>query len=366
MGDPNPRVRAGAVDVLSVAGTTRAASQLLAANEDGDEDVRRAAQSRLVAAHPWLLWMALQQCPRRSEFFAVLREEMSDDALAALVRERISSPEPGDRMLAVELAGWVRTPECLAEAVDALRDPEATVRRAAAAQLRGQPEAVDVLVTTLHDDPDPGVRVQAADALDATDLDTALLAFVGALQDPEVKVRRIAVQALVRNRSSALAHRVGAVLTTGNIRSAGEVLLGMGHFGEEALAAAVAEGPRERAVAAGELLRTRGRPDGLLESLKVIDPATRLRAVEALGAVGGTEVLDGLVGALSDSWPVIRSRAASHLGQMGRGRERQALQRVAQSDPDAEVVEAATQALRTIDERTGGAGAASATPRFSE
>jgi HEAT repeat protein len=260
----------------------------------------------------------------------------------------------------------VRTAECLAEAVDALRDSDATVRRTAAAQVRGEPAAVDVLVSTLHDDPDAEVRVEAAGALEGTDLDTALLAFVGALQDPEARVRRIAIQALVRNRSSALAHRVGAVLTTRNIRSAGEVLLGMGHFGEEALAAAVAEGPRERAVAAVELLRTRGRPDGLLESLKALEPATRLRAVEALGAVGGAEVLDGLVGALSDSWPAIRSRAAFHLGPMGAAREREALQRVAESDPDPEVVRAAMQALRTIEERARGAGAPSANPLFTD
>jgi len=374
LSDPEPEVRTCAIETLPVAGTARAMRSVLAASEDQDEQVRNAAYRRLATAEPWMLWMAIDHCSRVEQLCAVLRQDAPAERLAALVQERISSPEPRDRTLALELAGVLETPGWVDESVNALQDPEAAVRRVAVAQLRGRPETgpgdrpetgpggrpvvqvVGALVTALQDDPDPVVRAGAASALDGVEIDNALLAFIGALQDPDADVRNIASEALVRRSSPGLARRVAIGLTIANSSSVGRVLVRMGNVGEDALVAAAVEGPRDRASAAAQLLNKTGKVKGLLGNLGAVEPTTRLRAVEALGALGGPDALRGLVTALADSWPGIRSRAAFHLGQMGDEAGSEPLQRLLERDQSPDVLRAAGEALRTIDNRDRQAG----------
>jgi HEAT repeat protein len=351
LADPDPHVRAAALDTLPVAETAGAASLVLGACGDEHDRVRRAAYRRLTATPSWVLWHALERGGDREEIYGVLEHEASRDRLEALAIERMASPDPAHRAVAVELAGRAGTAECLRRTVDALRDGEPTVRRAAVGQLRGHTEILPSLVATLQYDPDPSVRTEAALALRASDADVALLALVGALQDPEWSVRRIAIESLVNRPSPGLAHRVAAELTTANMVSAGEVLLGMGAVGEDALAAVLVEGPKDRATAAAGLLRTTRMAERLAGRLRTVDPAARLRAVEALGALGGSEAVDALVASLSDSSPRVRSRAAFHLGELGGERAGQALHESWQSDPAVEVVEAAREAFRFIEAR---------------
>jgi len=103
LADPDPAVRASAVETLPVAGTSRAATQLLAGADDGHHDVRAAAYRRLASASPWILWMALGRCTRRSELLGVVGQELPTDRLGALVAARLCSPEVADRVLALEL-----------------------------------------------------------------------------------------------------------------------------------------------------------------------------------------------------------------------------------------------------------------------
>jgi len=138
--------------------------------------------------------------------------------------ERVSSPDVADRILALELTGHLGTPELLAEAVAGLTDVEAAVRRAAATRLDGCDQAVPGLADALRDDPDPSVRSAAARALTEVVTDDATAAFVGALQDPHLDVRRLAVEALRRRPSVDLAHRLAAQLNSSNLDSVGEVL----------------------------------------------------------------------------------------------------------------------------------------------
>ena len=281
----------------------------------------------------------------------MLEEVASADHLETLALEWMASPEPEHRVLAVEVAGRAGTRQCMRETVGALQDPDAIVRRAAAAQLGGQPEALPALLGRLRDDPHPSVRLEAARALRTSDTDSALLALIGALHDPAPTVRRVATETLVSRRSLGLAHRVAAELTTANAASVGEALLGMGAPGEEALTAVLGEAGKDRAAVAAELLRRTDVAATLVDRLQALDPDTRLRAVDALGILGGPQAVDGLATALCDSSPGIRSRACFHLGQLGDGRSRRALQVVSESDPVAYVVRAAKHALRLIDAR---------------
>jgi len=184
------------------------AAQVLAAGEDCHEAVRAAAYRRLAAAPSWVLWMALGRCSRRAELLYVLEQEAATDRLTAFVLERTSSPDVGDRVLAMELTGHLLsgseggagrgTPAMLAAALNALADADAVVRRAAAAQLGGRDQAVPGLAAALRDDPDPAVRQAAALALAGDGSETTLLALVGALQDPETGVRRMATEQTLR------------------------------------------------------------------------------------------------------------------------------------------------------------------------
>lgn len=258
--------RASEVETSVVTGTGRTAAQVLRAAEDDDEAVRAAAYRRLAAAPSWVLWIALGRCSRRPELLAALEErDETAGRLAALVADRMSSPEVADRVMAVELAGTLLprsedlsgrgTSALLADVVLALADTEAVVRRAAAAQLGARQQAIPDLVAALRDDPDPAVRRETALALaDAGDKVT-VPAFVGALQDPDPQVRRIVVEALLQHPSPDLARRLTEGLATSSVHSVGEVLAGMGPVAHDALAAAVVEGPPERASAATELLK---------------------------------------------------------------------------------------------------------------
>ena len=351
LADPEPQVRTWALGALPVAGAPRAMRSVLAACEDDDIRVRRAAYHRLAQAEPWILWMAIDRSSRREELCEVLQHQALHDRLGALVLERASSPEPGDRVLAMELASRLDTPGWHEESIHALRDPEVAVRQAAVRLLRARPEAVPALVSTLRDDPDSVVRTEAAGALDSVEMDDALLALVGALQDPEEEVRRIATEALVRNTSPGLAQRIADGLSTANSGSVGQVLERMGAIGAEALLATAFSGPRDRAVAAAGLLRRGGRVPALLACLKAVEPATRARTVEVLGALGGPEAQEGLIIALSDAWPGIRRRAAFHLGQVGDDDARAPLLRTSERDPAPEVLRAAGEALRQMEAR---------------
>lgn len=318
LADPDPVVRATAVLVLPVAGDRQAVGLVIEASRDPNAEVREAANGRLAAADSWVLWMALEKWSLRDELCAVL-EARAPDRVVALALERLTSPEPQERALAVELAGRVRTPECISGTITALRDTDVRVRRAAAAELGQCPQAVSALAGALYD-PDSLVRLRAAQALGGLEHDDALSALVGGLQDPDPGVQRAAIEALARRGSPGLARRVAGAMTTKSGESSAEVLLRMGSSGELALVAALEEGPSDRAAAAAGVLKESGMTEWLSAALESIDPEVRLRAVEALGRLGGPDALDGLVTASSDPWERIRSQAAHHLSHMADGR----------------------------------------------
>jgi len=321
--DANPEIRAGALETLPIAGTSRAASRVLGAVEDPQDAVRVAAYRRLAGAPSWVLWMALGYCSRRSELLGVVEEEAGTDQLRALVLERISSPDVGDRMLALQLSAHLSTPALLARVAGALADPEAPVRRQAAFVL----------------DADAGAAA------------VPLAAFLGALADPDPDVRGPVTRALLRHPSAGLALRLAAELTASNVEVHGQLLSSMGSLGEAALVTVVADGPPERAAAAIRLLERTNVAATLLADLAAVDPKVRLRAVTVLGALGTEDALNGLVVALGDARPDVRAPAVRSLGLMGGRGQRHAVRRAAEHDQVDEVVETANNALRLMDER---------------
>lgn len=354
--DADARVRA--VETLAASGNREALNMLMGAIRDPDQAVRAAAYRRLADAPSWVLWMALGRCPDRPDLISSIVGKAARDRLEALVLERFSSPDVGDRVLALELTGLLGVETLLIEALEALTDPEVAIRRAAAEHLKGFEPAIPALLAVLRDDPVPAVRLKALQVLaEAVAGDGVRVALVDALEDPAADVRHLAVEILLRNPPSDLADQLAARLTASNLDSVGALLLAMGPIGEEALAAAVTEGSPPSTVA-GQLLRETDMATRVPADLGAVDPRVRLRAVVLLGAIGGPKVLKGLVSALSDPRPEIRAEAALSLGRTG-GEGRGDVQLLAESDQAPEVQEAAAQALAMIDERahaTNGAG----------
>lgn len=265
LADPDAKVRASAVECLPVVATSRGATPALAATEDDDGAVRTAAYRRLATAPSWILWMALGRCSRRNELLAVLDQEGAAERLSTLALERVASPDVGDRLLALELTGRLGTQALIEEALGAFADPEVAVRHAAATVLAGHQRAVPGLIAAVRDDPAPQVRAEAARSLAGVGTAETLEVLVGALQDPHADVRDVVAEGLLLHPSVGVARGLAAELTSANLDSVGEVLLGMGPLGREALTAVAAGYPNRPLSSDGALLDRASAANNLLD-----------------------------------------------------------------------------------------------------
>src|SRR5581483_7996569 len=146
------------------------------------------------------------------------------------------------------------------------------------------------------------------------------------------------------------AKRLAGVLAIPALReSAAELLLRMGSSAVELLIDVLRQGHAEVTSTVGELLRRIVGAEGFLAQTSDVDPGRRLRAIEALAAIGGPGALEALLARLSDPDEGVRIRAAQLLGRMGDPRAREALSLAATSDPVPEVAAAAREAHAALE-----------------
>ncbi|MEW6058666.1 MAG: HEAT repeat domain-containing protein [Actinomycetota bacterium] len=326
--DPDPDVRVSAARILPHELPDEGFLRLLPALEDGDERVWREAVRHLAALDrdPSAVWQGLALSPesRRGPMIEALAETGAE-RLEQLALLGLRSPSAKTRALAVELAAIGATPACLQGTIDALDDPDASVRRAAARGLAelGHAASVPALSEVLSD-PDRSVRLEAVRALAGIDDHTAIPSLATAALDPEPDVREAAVRAL------------------GSMR--------MGGASADLVIDRVLELGSEAAPRGGWLLQRIVGFESFLERLGSLEPAERLRAVVSLATIGGPRAVDALIGSLGDPDRSVRLGVLRALGELGDRRARDAVERTAHSDPVPEVAAAAREILRELPE----------------
>jgi HEAT repeat protein len=356
--DPDPNVRVTAVEWLPGGTAAETTNILLEALSDGDERVRRAAVGRLVSRSEGdrtLVWHTLRSAgaKERGELTAAV-EGMNPGTLTELAFESLHSLDEDERVLAVDVLGWGTTQACVEAAIHALQDPSAAVRRTAAgslARLR-DPSAAGALGKALGD-PDPEVRLGAVRALGVIDDESVLGFLVSALNDPDVRVRQVTSEVLTEWSSPAVAKRLAGVLAVPSLReSAAELLLKMGPSAVELLIDVLRQGHLEVTSTVGSLLQRIVGLDEFVAQTGNADPDRRMRAMEAIGAIGGPPAVDALLARLSDPDERVRIRSAQLLGRLRDGRAREPLSMVATSDPVPEAAAAAREALAALSGQT--------------
>jgi HEAT repeat protein len=352
--DPDPDVRATAVELLPHGMAGQAGELLLKALSDEDDRVWQPAMRHLASLPERdlpILWRAITEIqPDRRDALISLLERTSRERLGLVALDHFSDADEANRMLAISLAARSGTTEAMRGIIGTLVDPLPAVRRAGAAALADlrDHEAIPALTQALTD-PDAEVREEAILALSALDDERVLEPLIDGLKDPEERVRQVAGDALIRWNSPAVARRLVESLTSPALRRpASELLARMGTSAVDPLVDLLREGHPELAATVGVTLERLVGRDVFLQRLGSMDPADRLGAVEALGALGGPEAVEGLTRALSDPNENIRITALRALGDMGDRSAIDAVQRSAQGDPLPEVAAAAEEALRKL------------------
>ena len=358
MADLDPVVRAAALDELAPGLGREADPFLLQGLSDGEESVRRAAMNQLATKEDSdheFVWSALRQCrpEERTELGSVFSHS-NDAALTELALKHHASPDQEERVLALELAGWSGSQACLEASIQSLQDPVPAVRAAAASALGRlrDTSAVQALGNAIGDS-FPEVRVEAVRALGVID-DEAVLGFlVAALQDNDAGVRTVASEVLTQWSSPAVAKRLAGVLAVPNLRDAAtDLLRKIGPSSQELLIDVLLHGTPEVVPIVGGLLRDLVGVARLADRLTSTEADARLRAVEAIGAIGGPEAVDALIGVLSDPDERIRLRATQFLATLGDPRGADAIVAAVLNDPVPEVVAAAEGALYRLGARS--------------
>jgi HEAT repeat protein len=144
--DPDPEIRAAALEVLTAKPGQRSAALLSQALRDGQETIREAA--------------------------AIALGQYRGTLVADRLRSALQDPHPRVRSAAAQGLGQTRTPGFSEALEETLGDAQARVRAAAAEALGsiGRPEARQLLNRLAAQDPNPGNRQIAAQAIQQLDI----------------------------------------------------------------------------------------------------------------------------------------------------------------------------------------------------
>jgi HEAT repeat protein len=238
----------------------------------------------------------------------------------------LDDTDPNVRESAVKIAGYFGYAECADLLLERCRDREERVRRAAIEHLPylEDPRVTEALVHALKHET-PKVRAAAAGAMAHMEETESIACLADALTDEDSWVRYFAARSLGQRgalvRIDALA-RVAQSDKFNHVRIA--ALEALGNIG----------GERAAAIAA--------------PFVEADDPDLGRAALAALGNIAHPDALPPLIKALRAPDANLRSGAAAALGERGGAEALEHLQRVAATDSEPAVFEAAIIALKKL------------------
>ena len=332
---PSPRVSEASAETLCLLGTAQAAEVLAG----GLLDSRAATRSRAADALGRLGWQpetsaqaaALAVAQGRFSEAEIYGAAAVEPFLLALLERGSSSP----RADIVEALGRLRDDRSLPGLLDALADPDAAVRQAAAGALGslGHAQALAPLAVALKDgfwevrraaaaalgrlggteavgpladalaDQDREVREAAVSSLDRLGDPAGIKPLVVALADPEIDIRQAAATALYKI-DSAWERSDAARLAAPELK---RVLADRDYWVRQAAADVLrklsevqAAQTQAKSRASSSVLRHRAAIPVLIETLADGDRDLRLAAAEALARINDTRALASLRKALQD------------------------------------------------------------------
>ena len=278
---------------------------------------------------------------------------VNERALAALV-EALGDPEASVREQAVSILGRMRYEAAMDQFIDiALNDEDADVREQAAwslGMIRGS-QAAESLNRVLQD-PDPDVREQAAWALGMVQDESSVDALGRSLlEDEDADVREQAAWAIGMIRDTRSVGALSKALTDEDpdVREQAVWALGMIRSDEsvDALMGALTDEDadvREQAAWALGMIRNERAAEALATALSDQDVDVKEQAAWALGMLRSKPAVDALVEALRDESADVREQASWALGMIRDERAIDAL-KTAMKDEDPDVREQAAWAL---------------------
>jgi HEAT repeat protein len=359
LGDSDPLVRESAIRIAGYFGYPECLERVLQCCNDPKESVRRAAIESLAFFEdprvvPTLVEALERQSPmvRAGAAAALVRTEPSV-AIDALVRA-LGDSEAWVRFVALRSLGSIGDASVTAAVITALHnDPAPHVRLAAIDVLGrlGPPEAWDVLepLTRSTDSDIGGAAIRALGHLDRPDV---LAALEGFLRGPEPWQRVAAVAAATLRGDARIAQLLQwAAAVDEDDDVVGAAVHGLSKIarrqdaqGAEAARALVALTAeplrREAAITALSALPARRIVD-VAHGLRDPSPDVRRASVEALGRMQLADASRALESALDDAHPAVRLAAIRALKNLGSREPQRKLMTLARTDPEAEVRRAA-------------------------
>lgn len=236
---------------------------------------------------------------------------------------------------------------CLGEILPgAVEDPNGAIRRDAVLALAVSKEYTNGPVAArLLNDPEPGVREAAAEAVHRLGYQDATIKLVGLLKDPDSNVRWRAAATLEAFgwRGSSDEENALHLAALGRLEAAA----GFGSAAIEPLISVLKSGVYYKRLQAIEALSRIADPKvvkPLIAALSDEDNHVRASAIEALSIMGDARATDPLVRVLKDPDSRVRTVAVEALSKLGDSRAAEALAKLVK-DTDWEVRKAVIDAL---------------------
>src|SRR6185503_13438608 len=203
--DPDPAVRASALEALHALGIRESVPAALDCLSDADPKVRAQAMSLL--------------------------GDLGGQDLADVIGPRSSDPQPLVRAAAARALGLVRARDATQEFTRLLRDPEPLVRAAAADGVAAANARVAApVLTDLLGDNDPEVRLAVARALGALGDAGAVKPMLRTFRDADPALRLILIQSIARLDPAALEELIDFLLEARDEPSRVGVVETIGHL----------------------------------------------------------------------------------------------------------------------------------------